>query len=181
MISKRCKLIVKRELDNIGVIHEVVNLGEVYLPKGITPEQRKRLSAVLQQTGLEVMNDRKAILVDKIKSIVIETIHNSNESVKMNLTQHLSEKLNCEYTYLANLFSEAEGITIERFIITHRIERVKELMIADEMPLTEIAYKLHYSSVAHLSSQFKKVTGLAPTYYKKLKHLRHRGDKNDRV
>jgi AraC-like DNA-binding protein len=126
----------------------------------------------LHQTGLELMNDKKALLIEKIKKIIIEMVHYVDELPKTNFSDYLSEKLNYDYTYLANLFSEVQGITIEKFIISHKIERVKELIIYDELNLTEIAWLMHYSSVAHLSNQFKKITGLTPSHFKKLKDKR---------
>ena len=121
------------------------------------------------------MDDKRAMLIEKIKNVIIEAIHYSDEALKVNFSDHLSEKLQHDYTYLANLFSEVESTTIEHFIIKHKIERVKELLVYDELTLTEIAYKLHYSSVGHLSNQFKKVTGLTPTFFKHLKHKRLSG------
>ncbi len=178
MVSIRCKLIVKTELERLGLHHGIVDLGEVEIKEGITDEQRHRLGAALKKTGLELMDDKKAILIERIKNVIIETIHYSDEALKVNFSDHLSEKLNYDYTYLANLFSEVESITVEHFIIKHKIERVKELLVYDELSLTEIAYKLHYSSVAHLSNQFKKVTGLTPTFFKNLKHKRLKGLEN---
>lgn len=178
MVSIRCKLIVKTELERLGLPHGIVDLGEVEIAEGITREQREKLAAALKKTGLELMDDKKAILIERIKNVVIESIHYSDEALKVNFSDHLSEKLNYDYTYLANLFSEVESITIEHFIIKHKIERVKELLVYDELSLTEIAYKLHYSSVAHLSNQFKKVTGLTPTFFKNLKHKRLGGLEN---
>jgi AraC-like DNA-binding protein len=131
-----------------------------------------QLDVALRKAGLMLMDDKKSILVEKIKGAVIELVHYTEEQIKTNLSDYLSEKLNYDYTYLANLFSEVKGITIEKFYLTHKIERVKELIVYDELNLSEIAYKLHYSSVAHLSNQFKKITGLTPSYFKKLKHKR---------
>jgi AraC-like DNA-binding protein len=140
--------------------------------ENITEEQKNKLNIGLKKSGLSLMDDKKSILVEKIKIIVVELIHYSEVLLKVNFSNYLSEKLNYDYTYLANLFSENQGTTIERFIITHKIERVKELLVYDELSLTEIAYKLHYSSVAHLSNQFKKITGLNPSHFKNLKHKR---------
>ncbi|MBP1644625.1 MAG: AraC family transcriptional regulator [Bacteroidetes bacterium] len=172
MVSIRCKMVVKSELDKLGLHYSVVNLGEVNIYETITEEQRSILKAALLKTGLELMDDKKAILVEKIKNIIIEMVHYSEEVPKTNFSDFLSLKLNLNYTYLANLFSEVTGITIEHYIINHKIERVKELLIYDELSLTEISYKLNYSSVAHLSNQFKKTTGLTPTFFKKLKDKR---------
>ena len=169
MVSNRCKLAVKEELKKLGLHFIVVDLGEVEIMENITFEKREMLKKGLLDSGLELMDDKKAILIERIKNIIIEMIHHSEEVVKVNFSDFLSEKLNHNYTYLANLFSEVQGTTIEQFIISHKIERIKELMIYDELNITEIAWKMNYSSVAHLSSQFKKVTGLSPSHFKLLK------------
>ncbi|MCX6234084.1 MAG: AraC family transcriptional regulator [Bacteroidetes bacterium] len=169
MVSIRCKMVVKSELDKLALHYRKVDLGEVDVRENITPEQRDQLKTSLLKSGLELMDDKKAILIEKIKTIIIEMIHYADEPPKTNFSDYLCEKLNYDYTYLANLFSEVTGITIEHYIIAHKIERVKELLIYDELNLTEISYKLNYSSVAHLSNQFKKVTGLTPTFFKQLK------------
>lgn len=171
-------MMVKDELERLGLHHTIVDLGEVEIKENITPEQREKLSIALKRSGLELMDDKKSMLIEKIKNVIIEAIHYSDEALRVNFSDHLSEKLHYDYTYLANLFSEVESTTIEHFIIKHKIERVKELLIYDELNLTEIAYKLHYSSVAHLSNQFKKVTGLTPTFFKHLKHKRLGGLEN---
>jgi AraC-like DNA-binding protein len=170
MVSIRCKMVVKEELKKIGVHHLAVNLGEVEIMENITGEQREQLKIALLKSGLELMDDKKAIIVEKIKNVIIELIHYSDEELKINFSDYLSEKLQYDYTYLSSLFSEIHGSTIEQFIISHKIERVKELIIYDELSLTGIADKLHYSSVQHLSRQFKKVTGLTPSFFKQLKH-----------
>jgi len=172
MVSTRCKMVVKSELDKLGLHHTRVELGEVEVKEDLTSEQLDRLRKALLRTGLELMDDQKAILIEKIKVTILEMIYHSEEPVKINFSHYLSEKLKHDYTYLANLFSEVTGMTIEQFIINHKIERVKELLIYDELTLTEISYKLNYSSVAHLSNQFKKVTGLTPTFFKQLKSKR---------
>ncbi|MDP4200538.1 MAG: AraC family transcriptional regulator [Bacteroidota bacterium] len=178
MVSIRCKLMVKAELERLGLHHTIVELGEVEISDIITQPQRVDLALALKRSGLELMDDKKAILIERIKNVIIESIHYADEALKVNFSEHLTQKLNYDYTYLANLFSEVEGTTIEHFIIKHKIERVKELLVYDELSLTEIAYKLHYSSVAHLSNQFKKVTGLTPTFFKKIKHKRLGGLEN---
>ena len=150
----------------------IVELGTVEMLAAINNEQRELLKINLLAYGLELLDDKKSILIEKIKNVIIEMIHHSDELPKVNYSDYISEKLNHDYTYLANTFSEVRGITIQQFIIIHKIERVKELLLYDELNLTEIAYKLHYSSVAHLSNQFKKVTGLSPSFYKQLKHKR---------
>lgn len=172
MVSIRCKMVVKPALENLGLHYSKVDLGEVEIIGHIAPEQRDQLKRILLGSGLELMDDKKAILIERIKTIIIEMIHYSEESPKVNFSDFLSERLNHDYTYLANLFSETTGVTIEHFIIAHKIERVKELLIYDELTLTEISYRMNYSSVAHLSNQFKKVTGLTPTFFKQLKNKR---------
>ena len=172
MVCIRCKLVVKDELTKLGFKYITVDLGEADLVDSISPAQREQIRAALLQSGLELMDDKKSVLIQKIKNVIIETVHYSEEPLTINFSQFLSEKLNHNYTYLANLFTEAQGMTIEQFLIGHKIERAKELLVYNELTLTEIAYKLHYSSVAHLSSQFKKVTGLTPTFFKNLKGIR---------
>ncbi|SMO32933.1 Helix-turn-helix domain-containing protein [Solitalea koreensis] len=163
-------MMVKEELKKLGIPYATVDLGEVEIREDITDQQREQVKIALLESGLELMDDKKAMLIEKIKNTIIEMVHHTDELPKINFSDYLSEKLDYDYTYLANLFSETEGTTIERFIILHKIERVKELIIYDELNLTEIALKLHYSSVAHLSHQFKKMTGLTPSFFKSLKH-----------
>lgn len=172
MVCIRCQMIVKAELEELGLHYFDVKIGEADIIEKIRPEQLKRLDIALRKSGLHLMDDKRSILVEKIKSAIIELVHYSEEQIKMNLSEYLSEKLNYDYTYLANLFSEVKGINIEKFYLTHKIERVKELIVYDELNLTEIAFKMHYSSVAHLSNQFKKFTGLTPSHFKKLKNKR---------
>ncbi len=172
MVCIRCKMVVKQELKKLGLHAVAVDLGEVEILESISPAQQAEFKTALHKFGLELMDNKKSILIEKIKQVIIELIHYTDEPLKINFSNHLSEKLNYDYTYLANLFSAVEGTTIEHFIIVHKIEKVKELLVYDELSLTEISYKLHYSSVAHLSNQFKKITGLTPSYFKKLK--RHR-------
>ncbi len=169
MVSNRCKMAVKEELRKLGLHFVVVDLGEVDVMEDLTAEQLAQLSAGLLSTGLELMDDKRAILIEKIQNVITEMIHNADDMPKMNYSDYISEKLDYDYTYLSNIFSEVKGITIQQFIIVHKIERVKEYLIYDELNLTEISYKLHYSSVAHLSNQFKKVTGLSASQYKQLK------------
>ena len=173
MVSLRCKLVVKDELDRLGLQHGEIDLGYVEIMGDLEPDKREQLAVNLLKSGLELMDDKKAVLIEKIKNIIIEMIHYADELPKINYSDYISEKLNYDYTYLSNLFSEVKGITIQQFIIAHKIEKVKELLLYDEMSLTEISYLLHYSSVAHLSNQFKKVTGLSPSYYKQLKQKRN--------
>ena len=169
MVGNRCKMVVKEELKKLGLHFIVVDLGEVEIMEDISSEQREQVKTALLNSGFELMDDKRAVLIEKIKNVIIEMIHYSDEILKINFSDFLSEKLNHDYTYLANLFSEVQGTTIEQFIISHKIERIKELIIYDELNITEIAWKLNYSSVAHLSNQFKKVTGLSPSHFKQLK------------
>lgn len=163
-------MIVKSELDKLGLTYGNIELGEVDVKDKITPKQQDHLKTALLRSGLELMDDKKAILIEKIKNVVVEMVHYSDNLPKSNFSDFLSQKLNYDYTYLSNLFSEVTGTTIEHYVIAHKIERVKELLLYDELNLTQISYLLNYSSVAHLSTQFKKVTGLTPTYFKKLKN-----------
>jgi AraC-like DNA-binding protein len=168
-------MVVKSELEKLGLHHTMVELGEVEIMEDIPKPQLRKLNIALKKSGLELMDDNKTILVERIKTIIIELVHYNDEQIKINLSDYLSEKLNHNYTYLSNLFSDVKGKTIEKFYLTNKIERVKELLVYDELNLTEIAYKLHYSSVAHLSNQFKKMTGLTPSHFKNLKHKRRGG------
>ena len=166
----RCKMVVKSELDKLGLHYTKIELGEVEIMENLTEEQLNLLKYSLLQSGLELMDDQKSILIEKIKNTILEMVLYNEEMPKINFSEHLSNKLKHDYTYLANLFSEVTGVTIEHYIIVHKIERVKELILFDELNLMEIAYKLNYSSVAHLSNQFKKITGLTPTFFKHLKN-----------
>ncbi|UHO40727.1 helix-turn-helix transcriptional regulator [Chryseobacterium capnotolerans] len=172
MVSLRCKMVVHQELEKLGIKNAVVDLGTVELLDDISSEQRQILKENLLKTGLEVLDDKKSILIEKIKNVVIEMIHYSDELPKENFSDYISEKLGYDYTYLANTFSEVKGMTLQHFIIINKVEKVKELLLYDELNLTEISYKLNYSSVAHLSNQFKKITGLSPSFYKQLKQRR---------
>jgi AraC-like DNA-binding protein len=172
MVSIRCKLLVKAELKNLGLHFVFVDLGEIEIMEDLTADQRGQLKTALAISGLELMDDQKANLIEKIKKVIIEMVHYADELPKIKNSDYLSEKLNYDYTYLANLFSEVAGLTIEHYIIAHKIERVKELLMYDELNLTQISYKMNYSSVAHLSNQFKKVTGLTPSHFKSLKDKR---------
>ena len=172
MVSMRCKMLVKEELKKLGLHFIFVDMGVVDVMENITPDQREQIRSALHKSGLELMDDKKAVLIEKIKNVIIELIHYTDELPKVNFSDYLSEKLNYDYTYLANLFSDVQGTTIEKYIIYHKIEKVKELLIYDELNLTEIAWKLHYSSVSHLSNQFKKITGLTPSHFKNLRNKR---------
>lgn len=173
MVSLRCKMIVKSILHKMHLHVTTLELGEVELAEDeLTAQQYAELKKALLSYGFELLEDKKSMLIEKIKNIIIEMIHYSDEPPLLNFSSYLSEKLNYDYNYLSNLFSEVKGSTIENYIISHKIERAKELLIYNELTLTEIAEKLHYSSVAHLSNQFKKVTGLTPSFFKKMKHKR---------
>lgn len=172
MVSLRCKMIVKEELIKLGLRFILIELGVVEIIEDINAEQRDQLKQNLHTSGLELLDDKKSILIEKIKNLIIEMVHYTDELPTVNYSDYISDKLNYNYTYLANIFSEVKGVTIQQFIIMNKIERVKELLLYDEMNLTEIAEKLHYSSVAHLSKQFKKITGLSPSYFKNLKTKR---------
>ncbi len=163
---------VKDALRKLKLHFVVVDLGEVDIMESINDEQRTQLKLELLNSGLELMDDKRAMLIEKIKNVIIDMVHHSEEAIKINFSDFLSEKLNHDYTYLANLFSEVQGTTIEQFIIVHKIERIKELIIYGELNITEIAWKMNYSSVAHLSNQFKKVTGLSPSHFKQMKDKR---------
>ncbi|MVM37669.1 helix-turn-helix domain-containing protein [Spirosoma sp. HMF3257] len=170
MVSLRCKMIVQETLDKFGIHHEAVDLGVVEVRDDISGVQHNQLKTALLASGLELMDDKKAILIEKIKNVIINMVHYTDELPKTNNSVYIQSKLDYDYTYLTNLFSEVTGVTVEHYIIAQKIERVKELLLYDELNLTQIAYKLHYSSVAHLSNQFKKVTGLTPSFFKRLKH-----------
>ena len=172
MVCIRCKMAVKAELEKLGLQYITIELGEVDITEAISPEQRELIRAALLRSGLELMDDKKSVLIQQIKNVIIELVHYSEEPLVKKFSEYLSQKLNHDYTYLANLFSEVQGTTIEKFLISHRIERVKELLIYNELSLTQISYLMHYSSVAHLSAQFKKVTGLTPSYFKQLREKR---------
>lgn len=172
MVSIRCKMVVKEVLKELGLHFIVVELGEVDIMETLNSEQIAKVKASLMECGLELMDDKRAVLIEKIKKVVIEMVHYASERPKTNFSDYISERLNHDYTYLSNLFSEVSGTTIEHYIIAHKIEKVKELIWYDELNLTQISYKMNYSSVAHLSNQFKKVTGLSPSHYKQLKNKR---------
>lgn len=161
-------------MDTLKLKYGAIDLGEVVLKKNITGDQRELLRIGLQKKGLELMDDKKAMLIERVKNIIVEMVHYAEKNPKINYSDYLSEKLDYNYTHLANLFSEVTGTTIVNFIICHKIERVKELLLYDELTLTEISLLLEYSSVAHLSNQFKRITGLTPTYFKQIKQFKKR-------
>lgn len=174
MVSLRCKMAVKEELDKLKLKHTSIELGEVNLKKDITGDDREFLRKGLLKKGLELIDDKKSLLIEKTKTIIIELIHYSEENPKINYSDYISEKLDYNYNHLSSLFSEVTGTTIVNYIIINKIERVKELLLYDELTLTEISLLMEYSSVAHLSHQFKKITGLTPTYFKKMKQYKKR-------
>lgn len=165
-------MVVKDELKKLGLHYNMVELGEVEIMEDLSAEQHDQFRDALLKSGLELMDDKKSVLIQKIKNVIIELSHYSEEPLPVKFSEFLSQKLDHNYTYLANLFSEVQGTTIEKFFIAHKIERVKELLVYNELNLTEIAYKMHYSSVSHLSAQFKKVTGLTPSHFKQLREKR---------
>ncbi len=168
MVCIRCKMVVSNELTHLGLHYTKVDLGQADIIGDISTAQHEQIRTDLLQSGLELMDDIKSILIEKIKKVIIELVHHSQEPLLINLSVHLSQQLRHNYTYMANIFSESQGHSIEQFLIEHKIERVKELLSDNDLNLTEIAFKMHYSSVAHLSSQFKKVTGHTVTHYKNL-------------
>lgn len=178
MVSLRCKILVEEELKKLGLDYVKLNLGMVETMGEITHEKRIQLKNNLLRSGLELLDDKKSILIERIKNVIVEMVHYNDEIPKTNYSGYLSEKLGYDYTYLANTFSEVQGITIQHYIIKHKIEKAKELLLYNELNLAEIAYKLHYSSPSHLSNQFKKVTGLTPSFFKKMKKKREQNLEN---
>lgn len=172
MVSLRCKMMVRDELHKMGIKHLVIELGMVDILEDISAAQHSILKVNLAKSGLELLDDKRGILIERIKNVIIEMVHYMDELPKENYSDYISKKLGYDYTYLSNVFSEVKGLTIQQFIILHKIEKVKELLLYDELNLTEIADKMHYSSVGHLSNQFKKITGLSPSYFKQLKQKR---------
>jgi AraC-like DNA-binding protein len=166
MVCMRCKILVQLELEKLGLQCMAITLGSAETTEAVSDEQIKEFKIALLKSGLELMDDKKSILIEKIKHVIVEMIYYSDVRLKTNFSNHLSLKLNHDYTYLANIFSEHQGTTIEQFIIMNKIQLIKDLMAYNELNLTEISWKLHYSSVAHLSTQFKKVTGVTPSHFK---------------
>ncbi len=169
MVSTSCKNAARDALREMGLHFIIVELGEVELMETLNLSQREELKTKLLLSGLELMDDKRSVLIERIKNVVIHMVHYSEEALLINFSDYLSEKLQLDYTYMSNLFSEVQGTTIEQYIISNKVEKIKELIIYNELNITEIAWKMHYSSVAHLSNQFKKVTGLSPTHFKQLK------------
>ncbi|MDR1092379.1 MAG: AraC family transcriptional regulator [Prevotella sp.] len=174
MVCDRCKIVVKSELEKLGIIPLHIDLGEVTLTSPLNDEQKTSIKNRLDSLGFELINDKKSRLIEQIKTTIIELVHYNNNELKVNLSDYLSDKLHHDYNYISNLFSEIEGTTIEKYFIAQKIEKVKELLAYDELTLSEIAFRLNYSSTAHLSNQFKKVTGLTPSHFKTIKSDRRK-------
>lgn len=169
MVCNRCKMVVQAELDKLGLTPMHVALGEITFNREITPEEKLKINEAIEPLGFSVIDNRKSGLIEKIKNLIVELVHTQNTALQTSLSTYLSHSLHHDYNYLSNIFSEVEGTTIEKYFIAQRIERVKELLVYDELTLSEIAYQMNYSSVAHLSNQFKKVTGLTPSHFKNIR------------
>jgi len=174
MVCHRCKLAVEQVVTNNGYHVQQVELGEVIIDEDLNSEKLKTLDVQLKHLGFELIDDRKAKLVEKIKNLIVDRVHHNSDTLNINLSDYLAGRLHYEYNYLSNLFSEAEGITIEKYYISQKIEKVKELLIYNELTLSEIAYRMGYSGVAYLSSQFKKETGFTPSHFKAIKENKRR-------
>jgi len=172
MICAACKMVVKTELEKLGIQCSSIDLGEIEINDSLTDGQITEFDKAIRSLGFELMDDKKSYIIEKIKHAIFELVHYSNEELKMGYSDYISLKVNHNYNYLSNLFSEVTGTTIEQYIITRKIDRVKELLVYDNLNLSEIAFRMNYSSVSHLSAQFKKVTGLTPSYFKQLKLTR---------
>lgn len=174
MVSLRCKMLVQSELKKLGLNYKSIELGQVEIEEDLTPPQLEELNEALKRSGIELIEDKKSLLMEKIKVLILELIQFSDEPLDIKLSEYLSKKLMHDYTYLSNMFSESQGITIEHFYIIHKVEFVKELLVYDELNISEIAWKLNYRSVSHLSNQFKKMTGLSPSFFKRIKKERRK-------
>lgn len=174
MVCNRCILVIQNELDKLGIGVKSIKLGEVILEKELTSDEKESLDKILLDLGFEIIDDKKSRIIEKIKNLIINLVHHQDSETKINLSELLSNELHHDYNYLSNLFSEVEGTTIEKYFIAQKIEKVKELLVYDELSLSEIAFRLHYSSVAYLSNQFKKVTGLTPSHFKKIRKDRRK-------
>ncbi len=169
MVCNRCIMVVQNELDKLGLDVESIKLGEITLANKPTVAEKDALQQALNPLGFQLIDDKKSRIIERIKNSIIELVHHENDDTKANLSDVISSRLNHDYTYLSNLFSAVEGTTIEKYFIAQKIEKVKELLVYDELSLSEIAFRLNYSSVAYLSNQFKKVTGLTPSHFKKIR------------
>lgn len=169
MVCNRCILVVQNELEKLDFKIKNIRLGEVTLENDLTSEDKQKIENVFEPLGFEVIDDKKGRIIEKIKNTIINLVHHQEQDLKTNLSDVVSEELHHDYNYLSNLFSEIEGTTIEKYFIAQKIEKVKELLVYDELSLSEIAFRLNYSSVAYLSNQFKKVTGLTPSHFKQVK------------
>jgi hypothetical protein len=165
-------MVVKAAAEELNIPYSAVDLGFIEIDEKLNESVLEKFKAKLLKSGLEILDDKRSILIEKIKNVVIEMVHYADEFPKVNFSTYLSEKLGYDYTYLSNLFTEVKGTTIQEFIILHKIEKAKELIMYNEMSIADIAYTLNYSSAAHFSTQFKKVTGLTPSFFKKLKKQR---------
>ncbi len=174
MVCNRCIMAVENELKKLGLEAKNVALGKVTLESELTPDQRNQLNYALNPLGFELIDDKKSRIIEQIKNIIIDLVHHQDNDLRTNLSDLLNSKLNHDYSYLSNLFSVVEGTTIEKYFISQKIEKVKELLVYDELSLSEIAFRLNYSSVAYLSNQFKKVTGLSPSHFKRIRHDRRK-------
>lgn len=174
MVCSRCKMVVKSQLENVGLTPLSVDLGEVEIEGSLSASKQKELDAILRSVGFELIDDKKSQTIEKIKNAIVHLVHHTDDDVKTNLSTYITSKIHQDYNYLSNLFSEVEGTTIEKYFISQRIERVKELLMYDELSLSQIADQLGYSSVAYLSNQFKKITGFTPSYFKTLKEQKRR-------
>jgi AraC-like DNA-binding protein len=173
MFCIRCKMIVKSELDKLGVASSVIGFGEVKLKNGISTENREKLKSVLEKSGFDLLEDHEGRLIEKIKSIVIERVHFSDEEWRSSFPEYLSRRLKQDYSYISNLFYEVKNITIQNFFISHKIERAKELLVYYKLNLTEVALQLNYRNIIHLSNQFRDVTGFSPCHFQEIKDIRH--------
>lgn len=169
MVCNRCIMVVQNELDKLGLDVKSIKLGEIVVGHELTTDEKKKIEEVFIPLGFEVIDDKKSRIIEKVKNTIIELVHHQDNDAKTNLSEVLSAKLNHDYNYLSNLFSEVEGTTIEKYFIAQKIEKVKELLVYDELSLSEIAFRMNYSSVAYLSNQFKKVTGLTPSHFKQIR------------
>lgn len=174
MVCSRCKMVVKAQLENKGFHPLAVNLGEVEIEKELSKNELAELDTTLRLVGFELIDNKKSQTIEKIKNVIVTLVHHSDQDIHTTLSAFITTKLHQDYNYLSNLFSEIEGTTIEKYFISQRIEKVKELLVYDELTLSEIADKLGYSSVSYLSNQFKKVTGFTPSYFKLLKENKRR-------